>query len=85
MQKQLSDLNCENDTLEKKSKKVSKDVQATNQEQLKKARAAENKLEEKMDELGKASEETWEKIKDESEHAWKALTSSESYFKSQFK
>lgn len=85
MKKQIDNVKSEIDDLEKKSKTASKDVQAKYQEQLKNARAAQKKLEKKMDELGKASEDTWDKIKDESEHAWKALSSSVNYFKSQFK
>jgi len=85
MKSQVEKVNAEIDNLEKKSEKASSDIKAEYQDQLKKARAAQKKLQKNMDELGKASEETWENIKDEVEHAWKALTSSANYFKSQFK
>lgn len=85
MNAQIDSLKSEIDTLEQKSKDASKEVQAKYQEQLKNARAAQEKLEKKLDELGKASEQTWAKVKEESEHAWNALTSSVNYFKSQFK
>ena len=71
--------------MEKKSQKATKEAKAEYQVQAKKARASQKKLEKKLEELGKAGEDTWEDFKDGVEHASKAFTSSVNYFKSQFK
>ena len=85
MNRQVKEAHAQIDSLEKKAREVSQDLQGEYQKHLGNARAAQKKLQLKMEELGKAGEDSWENARDDVEHAWKAVTSSANYFKSQFK
>ena len=85
MKKQLDKLGTEVESLEKKSRQATKDLKAEYQEQLKHARAAQKKLQARVKKLGNASEDKWDKVKDEVDHAWGAFVSSVNYFRSKFK
>ena len=85
MNRQVKEAHAQIDSLEKKAREVSQDLQGDYKKHLGNARAAQKKLQLKMEELGKAGEDSWENARDDVEHAWKAVTSSANYFKSQFK
>jgi len=85
MKKQVEKLDAEIDNLEKKGQKAAKDLKAEYREQLKQARAAKKKLQTRVKKLANTSEDKWDQVKDEVEHAWGAFTSSVNYFKSKFK
>lgn len=82
---QIDDINSEVDELEAKARETSGEVE----EELNKQRA---RLEEqralfyaRLEDLKQAGEDNWERVKNEAEHALKAVQNSLSYFKSHFR
>ena len=85
LKQQLDELNAEVDELEAKMKNAREDVRGEYEERLAQAIAEGDRARQKLEEVREAGEDAWEDMKDEAEHAWKALRNSVNYFKSHFK
>jgi cell division protein FtsB len=85
LKQQLDELNAEVDELEAKMNDARDDARKQYEEKLAQARAEGTRARQKLEEVRDAGEDSWEDLKGEAEHAWKALRNSVNYFKSHFK
>ncbi len=85
LKSKLDDLNEDIGRLEKKARDASGKAEKKYEEQLEDVREKRTELKHKLSEVRASSEAQFEKLKLETEHAWKALQNSFSYFKSHFK
>ncbi|MGY6631250.1 MAG: sll1863 family stress response protein [Wenzhouxiangella sp.] len=81
----LDDLNSEMDKLEKKAEEASGKAEQRLEEQLSDMRKKRDEMRNKLSELRAASEAQFDRLKLETEHAWKAFQNSVNYFRSHFK
>jgi septal ring factor EnvC (AmiA/AmiB activator) len=82
---QLDELDARMDKVEQKSRELEGDARKTYEKNLELLRGERVKAAAKLDEVLNAGEEKWDDLKDEAEHAWKALNNSINYFKSHFR
>jgi len=85
LKNQLDELNAEIDELEHKAQSASADARARYQAKLNEAREEGARARAKLQEVRDAGEDAWDDLKEEAEHAWKALQNSVNYFRSHFK
>ncbi|MFW5926663.1 MAG: hypothetical protein ACOCSR_01310 [Wenzhouxiangella sp.] len=81
----LDELDAQIDELKEKSRQFEGEAQKEYENRLHDLRAKRRHFKRRLEELHAASEEKWQAIKDETEHAWKALGNSFNYFKSHFR
>jgi len=81
----LDKLDGEIEGLKSEASKFEAGARKEYEDRLHDLRGKRRELERKLDELRAAGDEKWQQIKDEAEHAWKALGNSFNYFKSHFK
>jgi len=84
MKDRLDDLDREIENLKSEGEKLDAQARKEYENRLHDLREKRRQAERKIDDLRSASEETWQQVKDETEHAWKALGNSFNYFKSHF-
>ncbi|SRR6056297_416077 len=85
MKDALDDLDKQIVDLKQRGEKFEGEARKEYENRLHDLREKRRETERKMDEAQAASKESWQKFKDEAEHAWKALDNSFNYFKSHFK
>lgn len=85
MKERLDDLDEKIAELKQKGKKFEGEARKEYENRLHDLREKRRELKRKLDETRAAGEEKWQQVKDEAEHAWKALGNSFNYFKSHFK
>jgi uncharacterized coiled-coil DUF342 family protein len=73
------------DLLERKYEEASGEAAKEYRKRLDELRAQRDRGRRKLEELREAGEESWQGIKDEAEHVWKAMRNSYHYFKSHFR
>lgn len=83
MKAQLDEWNSEIAKLEAKISEKTGPAREKLEPQLEKVRESYRKGRAKLDELGDATEDRFDKVKGEAEHVWKALRQSVNYFRSQ--
>ena len=81
----LDQLDEEIESLKQKSGQLEAQAKKEYENRLHDLRGKRREAKRSVDDLQSASEEKWQQIKDETEHAWKALNNSFNYFKSHFK
>lgn len=81
----LDDLDREIEDLKAKAERFEAESRKEYENRLHDLRSRRRELDRKLDDLRSAGEEKWQQLKDETEHAWKALGNSFNYFKSHFK
>jgi len=85
MKDRLDQLDDEIEKLKGKSDKLEADARKEYENRMHDLREKRREAKRTLDDLRSASEEKWQQMKDEAEHAWKALGNSFNYFKSHFK
>ncbi|MFO7763725.1 MAG: hypothetical protein R6V61_08350 [Wenzhouxiangellaceae bacterium] len=85
MKERLDDLDEKIEELKHKGDKFEGEAKKEYENRLHDLREKRREAKRKLDDVQSASEEKWQQIKDEAEHAWKALGNSFNYFKSHFK
>lgn len=85
MKDRLVDLDKKIDELKEDANKLEGEAKKEYENRLHDLREKRREANRKIDDLRSASEENWQRLKDETEHAWKALGNSFNYFKSHFK
>lgn len=85
MKDRLVDLDKKIDELKEDASKLEGEAKKEYENRLHDLREKRREANRKIDDLRSASEENWQRLKDETEHAWKALGNSFNYFKSHFK
>jgi len=85
MKSQLDQIDNEIEEMKGKSNKLEADVLQEYETRLHDLREKRREAKRKISDLQSAGDEKWQQIKDETEHAWKALGNSFNYFKSHFK
>lgn len=85
MKDQLDDLDEKIEDLKKKGDKLEGEAKKEYENRLHDLREKRREAKRKLDEVQAGGEEKWQQLKDEAEHAWKALGNSFNYFKSHFK
>ncbi|TVQ41642.1 MAG: hypothetical protein EA370_01470 [Wenzhouxiangella sp.] len=85
VKEKLDQLNEEIDRLESKASEASGKAEEKYEEQLAEVRKKQAEMKNKLKELRAAGEAQFERLKLETEHAWKAFQNSFNYFKSHFK
>lgn len=83
MRKQLDELNDWIDRAEERIDELSASSRAKLEDQVEKARSSYELAQLKLQEIRDGGEESFQLLRDEAEHIWKALRRSVSYFKSQ--
>lgn len=81
----LDDLDDRIKKLEMKGKQFEGEARKEYEKRLQDLREKRVHVDRKIDEIRAAGEETWQSLKAEAEHTWKALGNSFNYFKSHFK
>ncbi|MEQ8515817.1 MAG: hypothetical protein RIC38_09460 [Chromatocurvus sp.] len=81
----LDDIDAHMDRIEKRANELEGDARKEYENRLNDLREDRRKAQRRIDEARAAGEERWQEIKDDAEHAWKALGNSINYFKSHFK
>ncbi|MEE4296329.1 MAG: hypothetical protein V2J20_06905 [Wenzhouxiangella sp.] len=84
MKNGLDDLDQQIESLKERGKKLEGEARKEYENRLNDLRDKRRETKRKLDDVRAASEERWQQIKDEAEHAWKALGNSFNYFKSHF-
>ena len=85
MKDRLDDLDNQIEDLKKRGEKFEGEAHKEYENRLHDLREKRREAKRKIDDIQAASEEKWQQVKDEVEHAWKALGNSFNYFKSHFK
>ena len=85
MKKQLGEFSAEIDALETRAHEVKDEARAAFQEQLVALRANRQEGEKKLEEMKSATEDSWSRLKAESDNVWDAWRDSLSAFKAHFK
>jgi len=85
MKDRLDQLDEEIEELKGHSGRLEAEARKEYENQLHDLREKRREAKRRIDDLRSASEEKWQQLKDETEHAWKALGNSFNYFKSHFK
>jgi chromosome segregation ATPase len=85
IKERLDELNAEIDRLEKRAGEVRSETREKLDAQRQDMKKRRDELEKKLKEARAASEAQFEKLKLETEHAWKAFKNSVNYFRSHFK
>lgn len=85
MKDRLDELDKEIDKLKGEAGKFEAQAQKEYENRLHDLREKRREAKRKIDDLRSAGDEKWQQLKDETEHAWKALGNSFNYFKSHFK
>ncbi len=85
MKDRLDDLDREIEDLKADANKLDAQARKEYEDRLHDLREKRREAKRRLDDLRSASEEKWQQLKDEAEHAWKALGNSFNYFKSHFK
>jgi TolA-binding protein len=85
MKDQLDQLDQEIEELKREADKFDAEAKKEYENRLHDLREKRRDAQRTIDDLQSAGEEQWQKVKDEAEHAWKALGNSFNYFKSHFK
>jgi len=84
LKQRLDDLDERIDELRQKARDTKGQASAEYENRLHDVREKRREAQRKLDELRAAGEEKWQQLKDEAEHAWKALGNSYKYFRSHF-
>ncbi|MGK7294271.1 MAG: hypothetical protein ACNS61_00415 [Candidatus Wenzhouxiangella sp. M2_3B_020] len=85
MKDRLDDLDKEIEDLKRDADKFEGEAKKEYENRLHDLREKRREADRKITELQAAGEEKWQAVKDEAEHAWKALGNSFNYFRSHFK
>ncbi|MFU8877365.1 MAG: hypothetical protein ACNA7E_04425 [Wenzhouxiangellaceae bacterium] len=85
MKDRLDELDKEIDKLKGEAGKFEAKAQKEYENRLHDLREKRREAKRRIDDLQSAGDEKWQQLKDETEHAWKALGNSFNYFKSHFK
>jgi len=85
MKDRLDELDKEIDKLKGEAGKFESKARMEYENRLHDLREKRREAKRKIDDLRSAGDEKWQQLKDETEHAWKALGNSFNYFKSHFK
>lgn len=85
MKKQLDEFSTEIDALETRAHEVKDEARAKFQEQLVALRANRQEGEKKLEEMKSVTEDSWSRLKAESDNVWDAWKDSLSAFKAHFK
>lgn len=85
LKEKLDELDAKIDQLQDKSKQFEGEARREYENRLHDLREKRRHFKRKLDETQAAGDEKWQAVKDEAEHAWKALGNSFNYFKSHFK
>lgn len=85
MKGRLDDLDENIEDLKKRGEKFEGEAKKEYENRLHDLREKRREAKRKLDDIQSASEEKWQQVKDEVEHAWNALGNSFNYFKSHFK
>lgn len=85
LKSRLDELDAKLDELERKGEQFEGQAAREYENRLHDLRKRRREAKRKLDELRAAGDEQWQALKDEAEHAWKALGNSFNYFKSHFK
>jgi len=81
----LDDLDEQVEKAKKKGDELEGEARKEYEKRLKDLKENRREAEKKLKEVQAAGEDQWQGMKDEAEHAWKALGNSFEYFKSHFK
>ena len=84
MKDRLDELDRKIEELKHKADKFDAQAKKEYENRLNDLRGKRRELRRKVDDLQSVGSEQWQKMKDEAEHAWKALGNSFNYFKSHF-
>ncbi|MFN2286776.1 MAG: hypothetical protein ABR578_00440 [Chromatocurvus sp.] len=82
---QLDDIDANMGKIEKRADELEGEARKEYEKRLNDLREDRRKAQKRIDDARAAGEEQWQEIKDDAEHAWKALGNSFNYFKSHFK
>jgi TolA-binding protein len=85
MKDRLDQLDEEIETMKGKGEKMDAEARKEFENRMHDLREKRREAKRKINDLYAASEEKWQQLIDETEHAWKALGNSFNYFKSHFK
>jgi TolA-binding protein len=85
MKDRLDQLDEEIETMKGKGEKMDAEARKEFESRMHDLREKRREAKRKINDLYAASEEKWQQLMDETEHAWKALGNSFNYFKSHFK
>jgi len=85
MKERLDELDREIDKLKDEAGKYESQARKEYENRLHDLREKRREVKRRIDDLRSASDEKWQQVKDEAEHAWTALGNSFNYFKSHFK
>lgn len=85
MKNGLDDLDQQIEDLKQRGEKFEGEARKEYENRLHDLREKRREAKRKLDDAQSAGEERWQQLKDEAEHAWKALGNSFNYFKSHFK
>ena len=85
MKQRLDELDEKIDDLKQEGDKLEGEAKKEYENRLHDLRERRREAKRKMGEVQAASEEKWQQLKDEAEHAWNALGNSFNYFRSHFK
>ncbi len=85
LKSQLDDIDAQMAKFEKRADELEGEARKEYEKRLNDLREDRRNAQRRIDEARAAGEERWQEIKDEAEHAWKALGNSINYFKSHFK
>jgi chromosome segregation ATPase len=84
MKDRLDELDKEIEKLKTEAGRFDAQARQEYENRLHDLREKRREAQRRIDDLRSASEEKWQQVKDEAEHAWKALGNSFNYFKSHF-
>ena len=85
MSAQLKEWGCQINLLEAKMENISADLKVKRAKEIQALRAKQHAASDKMDELGKASGESWEQVKLTADKMWSDLKSGLAEAQSKFK
>ncbi len=85
LKSQLDDIDAHMDTIEKRADELEGEARKEYEKRVNDLREQRRTAKKRIDDARSAGEERWQEIKDDTEHAWKALGNSINYFKSHFK
>ncbi|MDT8321304.1 MAG: hypothetical protein RQ826_12335 [Xanthomonadales bacterium] len=85
MKDRLDELDRDIDKLKGEAGKFEAQARMEYENRLHDLREKRREIKRRIDDLRSAGDEKWQHLKDEAEHAWKALGNSFNYFKSHFK
>jgi hypothetical protein len=85
MKQQLDEWSAQMDILEANAHKTREDVKLNYQEQLIALRAKREESEKKLEAIRSATEDSWMRLKAETENVWEAFADSVNQFQSHFK